>query len=1440
MHRPFVCLKQWTSYTWRTVLVACLSGLGCSLHALVLTEIMYHSGRAVDPALDSYEYLELYNETTEPLDLSGAYFDNGIEFTFAPGTILESGRFLILGKHPERPSDLASPVLWFGPFNGSLNNAGERIEMVDANGMELLDLRYGSHGDWPASPGGTGHSLVLEPPGRNHEDPRHWRASRYKGGSLGTLDFPNVADTGDTMVLIDAESDAHYFKGTREPSGGSIDWTATTFNAGAGWLEGTAWLGYSSQANERAFVTTFLEDMRANYASVYTRVAFDLSSDHIMRMENLRLTMNFDDGYVVYLNGERLVALNVNGNPPSHDTEANTASDYQPQFHDLSSSINLLLPGTNILAIQGHNGSINNSSDFILAPYLEASFMEPVIDTNPIDEVVINEFLANSDEGFDWIEFYNPTDLVMDLSGAGLSDDSLDPFQFIFPDGALLDPGAFLVISQTDFAFGLSAAGEAIYLTAKEEDRVIAAYAFGEQEHGISLGRFPDGGNNWYRMPDPSPGTGNTVRRHSPVVLNELMYHSPFGQEGDFLEIRNASDMPVDIGNATFRGIDFQFPAGTVLPPQGILLIADDTRRAAEVYQIPESSFFGQFGGGLSNGGERISLLDCDDVIIDTVRYQDISPWPITPDGLGASLERSCVSPEFDLASDWRSSPPDSPTPGMPNLNNDCTPLPSLPLRMTEIAYHPFTDISDEKDFEFVEILNVSEQSVAMDTWGLTGDIQYQFQSETTLQPGEVIVVAGNPQRLISLYNIAANLVVGPYSGHLPNGGGDVILYAPDGRAADWVEYDDDFPWPSLADGYGTVEGKGHSLERLCLKKSGHDAVHWKVSGTDEPSPGMVPVSDGCEDQPLVPAIQMDPEVVTSDTEPLLTITLAQGSQVTGVHIEYWVDDPEFGNEPVESIPMIRSPILDLEMDATDSWEARMPSFPVHSIVRYRILVDRGAGTEVISPRMDGDVYAWHAWFVQASGGSGHLPTYHLFLSSTDWSQLINWTGPGRVSGSTPNPNWNNEVSAVFVADGVVHDVTVRHQGSRWNRNNGSNINFNCPSHRSDGIAQVRSWRIRFPNYRNHDGMDVMLLQKQAGWPQHVSFEMFKMAGIPAPRTFWADLKINGCDYNNDAFVIERPGNDLIADWFPEVGDLFKSQGYTGDEGPWSWGDARLIVGNRNGFREQERYEYTYNRKTHSWKNRPEDGVEDVVEPMIEGLHEARLGGTTVLRNYLIENFDVEKVLRYMATINYVGTFDDMFQNHYLYRKADDGKWMMLPWDMDNTLGGAYGEWNAHPLRGADESRVGNVGNRSGWWNRIKDSFFIAFEEEFLAMFDYLNHHVYSPELLNPVIEKAAEMRGLGQGSVDALMDHVQRRHGYLDGFIDTQDPIAILDIDRDIHGNLVLSWDWRLFGYHIESAGRVDDDWDTLPHQPDLYLNQYQVVLPQDHDIQFFRLRKQ
>jgi hypothetical protein len=1357
------------------LLIICMNSARADI---IATEIMYHPAEPANAnGGEQSEFIELFNSADQPLDLGNYTFDRGITFTFPAGSTVQARSYVVVAKDPQAVQNHYSIVNVLGPYEGALSNSGETVRLLDPNEQTVFSFKYGTGGDWPAAPDGTGHSLVFSDLDGDMDRARDWVASLQMGGSPSAEDNPFAS--GDlTVVLVEKGSSGYYFKGVREPSGGTIAWAQPDFVMDNDWLIGPSGYGYSSSQEELNPVSTVLSDMRDDYVSVYVRIPFQISAMEIEAMSRLSLTMFYDDSFVVYLNGVRVAAIGVEGNPPAYDQTSLAGSDYPPETVDLTSHCDLLVSGQNILAIQGHNVGLGTSSDFVLGPVLTAKLE---LETEPADlrrQLLVNEVLASHESAVDFVEFFNPTETELDLSGMWLSDSADDLMKYRIDDGTKVAPQDFIVFQCSDelTGFGLNSQGEALFLTEADAQNVAASYAWGPQLPDISVGRFPDGGPNWYYQIEPTHESPNGRAKIHDIVLNELMYHDPDEEMAEYIEIFNNGPNGVNLGDWEFIGVEFEFPNETLLDPQSLLVVADDADAFAAKYET-NSLVMGNYSGSLSNSGERISLLNADDIVVDTVQYQDQFPWPVTPDGLGASLERACVLAEFDNPDHWIASPVMNPSPGEQNNITDCIPANPSSVVINEFFYHPATKTEDSRNQEFIEIHNFSDSPVNISGWVIAGDVFYVFPVNATIVSGDYLVVAWNPQTVQRFFSLSGT-VYGPYTRGLTNGGGEIQLINAEGRLVDRVGYDDYFPWPSLADGFAEQGSPGYSLERLNPEKSASLVENWFA--TPEPTPGSLNRNTMSDLPVLVTNIEVLPETIGIGDSPIVTATLSNfesAPQIQSVEIEYWVDDPEIAGE-TRTQDIMNDSEVDGDAAANDGvWSITLVPHPGNSVVRYRILVNLTGGVQITSPSPDRDAFESHAYFVDP-GVSTNLPEiYHLFISSDNWRNLRDWTAPGRISGNQPNPDWNREVTVTFVADGVVHDVWVRHQGSRWNRNNGSMIDFDCPSDSFGNQAQVRSWRIQFPSYRNHNGIDVLILQKQNGWPQRVSFKMFELAGIPAPRTSWARFRINGCDYNNNAYQIERPGRDLITRWFDEVGDMFKSKGYTGDEGPWSWGDERLIQGSRNGFTAQQRYEYTYDRTTRKWAGDIDDGQEDLVQTLIEGLHDARDRGTLALRSWLAANFDVDRVLRYMCTINYVGTFDDMFQNHFLYRKTDDGKWCIFPWDMDNTLGGVYGEWNANPFRGADQdrinasselwARIGYIGNREGWWNRIKDSFFIAYEQEFLETFYLLNNTVFEPDNLRPFVEIIATEGGRSQSQVDNLMNHIGRRHDYLNEFIE-------------------------------------------------------------------------
>ncbi len=143
------------------------------------------------------------------------------------------------------------------------------------------------------------------------------------------------------------------------------------------------------------------------------------------------------------------------------------------------------------------------------------------------------------------------------------------------------------------------------------------------------------------------------------VVIAELNYNprnSQGGSAAEFVEFFNYGPLPVEMTNWSMDGINFIFPADFVLASGSRVVIANNENPATFAVQYPGVVPLGYFGGNLSNGGERISLLDAGGNIVSSAAYSDSAPWPVSADNGGYSLE--LIEPAGDLQSpaNWRAS----------------------------------------------------------------------------------------------------------------------------------------------------------------------------------------------------------------------------------------------------------------------------------------------------------------------------------------------------------------------------------------------------------------------------------------------------------------------------------------------------------------------------------------------------------------------------------------------------------------------------------------------------------------------------------------------------------------------------------------------------------------------------------------------------------------
>lgn len=139
------------------------------------------------------------------------------------------------------------------------------------------------------------------------------------------------------------------------------------------------------------------------------------------------------------------------------------------------------------------------------------------------------------------------------------------------------------------------------------------------------------------------------------IKITEIMYNPPEGGQDvlEYIEIYNNGISAVNLGGWSFTaGVNFEFP-DMMLAPGDYAVSCVNTAAFAQVFgfEAPEWT-----SGGLSNGGEKITLADALGNVRAEVTYDDGGLWPVEPDGYGPSLTFCDASMDNNDPAYWSAS----------------------------------------------------------------------------------------------------------------------------------------------------------------------------------------------------------------------------------------------------------------------------------------------------------------------------------------------------------------------------------------------------------------------------------------------------------------------------------------------------------------------------------------------------------------------------------------------------------------------------------------------------------------------------------------------------------------------------------------------------------------------------------------------------------------
>lgn len=174
----------------------CAQAHGHTDPGIVITEIMYHA-RGPDA---NGEYLELYNNTAETVDVGGWSFAEAIDFVLPVATLLEPDAYLVIARDSEVFHSLYpdTGIQFVGGYAKKLNNGGETIQLLNALGEVVDEVTYGDDSPWPQAADGEGPSLELTHPALDNSHAKSWAASQ-PGGTPGVLN--SVAQSNPAPIV---------------------------------------------------------------------------------------------------------------------------------------------------------------------------------------------------------------------------------------------------------------------------------------------------------------------------------------------------------------------------------------------------------------------------------------------------------------------------------------------------------------------------------------------------------------------------------------------------------------------------------------------------------------------------------------------------------------------------------------------------------------------------------------------------------------------------------------------------------------------------------------------------------------------------------------------------------------------------------------------------------------------------------------------------------------------------------------------------------------------------------------------------------------------------------------------------------------------------------------------------------------------------------------
>lgn len=217
---------------------------------IVINEIHYNPFDSIDIVTGEtingrkFEFIELKNIGSVPIDLSGALLARGVDYEFADGVMIQPGAFIVLVEDKSSFQDRYGFAA-FDKYDGQLDNGGETLWLVNKDGVLLDAVTYDDTFPWDTEADGglVDYSLALIEGSVNNNTRLNWQVQCYSLFTPGAEnDFSCFQGLDYEGLVINefhyapSQGNTHEFLELVNNSGGLLNLEQVAFSSGVSYV----------------------------------------------------------------------------------------------------------------------------------------------------------------------------------------------------------------------------------------------------------------------------------------------------------------------------------------------------------------------------------------------------------------------------------------------------------------------------------------------------------------------------------------------------------------------------------------------------------------------------------------------------------------------------------------------------------------------------------------------------------------------------------------------------------------------------------------------------------------------------------------------------------------------------------------------------------------------------------------------------------------------------------------------------------------------------------------------------------------------------------------------------------------------------------------------------------------------------------------------------